>query len=180
MLRKFLSTFFCLGLFIPLIPETFAAAPHGDHKESETRGIVLSEPVHELLTEEMFAIQDGMMKLVPSISRADWTEIAEISRRIEKSFILKQKLTGEQKEELHRVLPEGFRRLDQAFHSTAGRLTEAARSHDAELSTYFFSRMNEMCVQCHATWALKKFPGFAPSNTKHKTEGHQHELSETR
>lgn len=138
-----------------------AGAAEQAHHGHEAPAIALSKEVKGLLSEEMNAIQQGMMDLVPAIAAGEWDRIIGIARKIEGSYILKQKLTKPQIDELHHALPQGFRELDHRFHKTAGMLAHVAEVRDAELVSFYFYRMNEACTQCHSRYVADRFPGLA-------------------
>ncbi len=131
----------------------------------------LSTELRELLTKEMVALQDGMMSVIPAYVAGNWSEIESIAHKMKNSYILKQKLTDEQIKELHTSLPESFIKLDQQFHYLAGMLNHAAKNKKAELVGFYFSKLSESCVSCHAQFAVHKFPAFAP---KEATDKHEH------
>ena len=87
------------------------------------------------------------------------------------SYILKQKLTPEQVKELHSKLSPSFIEKDQEFHYLAGMLAHAAETKKPELVGFYFSKLSESCVGCHAKFALHKFPAFKSSKS---VEEHQH------
>jgi hypothetical protein len=126
-----------------------------------TESVHLSPGLTELLNQEMTAIEKGMMDLIPAISGGEWDTAAAIGKNIQASFILKQKLTAAQKEELHRVLPPLFIEMDQTFHKSAGMLAHAAEMKNADVVNFYFYKMNDACVACHAKFASKRFPGLA-------------------
>ncbi len=121
----------------------------------------LSSELRELLDKEMWKIDDGMRHLATAVSLGDWKSTAETAFKIRDSYILKQQLTGEQAHELHEKLPAEFLELDGWFHETSGKLAHAAHGHDAELVTFYYYRLLDGCVQCHAKFAPKRFPGLA-------------------
>lgn len=140
----------------------------GGHAGSE---IHLSESLGLLLRQEMHAIENGMRDLIPVISSGAWADVASIAQNISDSFIMKQKLTPDQKEELHRVLPQGFVEMDQDFHSAAGMLAHAATMKNSDVVNFYFFKLNSACVSCHTKYAGKRFPGLI-DNTKESD--HQH------
>jgi len=147
-------------------PET----DHGHHAKPEiTHGVELSADLMALLNQEMALIQKGMMDLIPVIAAGEWDDAASIGKQIKASFILKQKLTASQKEELHRVLPEIFVEMDQDFHKSAGMLAHAAEMKNADVVSFYFYKMNAACVSCHGKFAAARFPGLAPGKGH---EGH--------
>ena len=144
-------------------------AEHAHHMESQnSHGVQLSPGLLALLNQEMGLIQQGMMDMVPSIAAGDWDKVSSFGQKIKESFILKQKLTGPQKEELHRVLPKQFIEMDMDFHKSAGMLAHAAEMKNADVVNFYFYKMNAACVSCHGKYAAERFPGLA----KGGEEGH--------
>jgi len=146
--------------FVPLqaLAEDVAHRRSGDPSSQEFR---LSPELRQLLVAEMRAVQDGMMSLIPAISSGNWQAIAEIGRKLHDSYIMKQKLSKSQIEELHHSLPEGFQELDHSFHHSAGMLAHAAEGKNADVVNFYFFKLNEACVSCHSKFATHRFPGFA-------------------
>ena len=130
----------------------------------------LSPELRQLLVKEMRLIDDAMGKLLSAISAGDWETIDTIAGKIQHSFILKQKLTDHQLHELHEKLPGEFVQMDVRFHGTAGKLAAIARHRDAELATFYYSRLVEGCVSCHTAFAPQRFPGLAGD----ESEEHRH------
>lgn len=139
------------------------ASYHQDHVTAK-ESLALPKDISLLLTLEMQAINQGMMKLVPAIASADWQEIAEIGRQIKNSYIMHNRLTKQQRETLHHVLPKEFQTLDHEFHQMAGMLEHTAKMQKPELVNFYFYKLNEACGQCHSRYASEKFPGFSDSN----------------
>jgi hypothetical protein len=74
---------------------------------------------------------------------------------------MKRSLTEKDNADLKRAVPPAFLQLDAAFHNTAAKLIAAAKNKDSELEAFYFSKMLEMCVSCHSTYALDRFPALA-------------------
>lgn len=140
----------------------------GEHVKNT---INLSPGLKALLVEEMQEVKKGMESLVTSIASGDWQAIEETGHHIKHSYILKKRLTDEQKQELMKALPEGFKFLDKKFHYYAGMLSHVAKERDIELVQYYRSKMSETCTACHARFASARFTGFTQKN---KHEGHMH------
>jgi hypothetical protein len=168
MMRVQKSAFLTLVAILFCVPAFVQAEDRTHHAE---HGIQLSPDLEKLLNEEMEAIQNGMMALVPAISSGEWGEVAEIGKRIKASFILKKKITQAQREELHRVLPPVFIEMDQAFHNSAGMLAHAAEMKNSDVVNFYFYKLTEACVSCHAKFATSRFPGFA-EETEQKEHDH--------
>jgi hypothetical protein len=133
-----------------------------------SQDIGLSPDVRELLLAEMREIAGGMQSVAMALAIGDWQSIADTSARIRASYILEKKLTAAQAEELERVLPQEFKRLDAEFHSRAEQLGSAALAHDPERAAFYYSRLLENCAACHAAFAKSRFPGLSrPSADAH-------------
>ena len=156
-------------LFFPL----FTLAGDEEHAAERPAGneIHLSADLRNLLGEEMLAIENGMKNLVPAISSGEWEKVASIAQNISNSFIMKQKLTTAQKDELHRVLPSQFIEMDQGFHNSAGMLAHAAGMKNADVVNFYFFKLNSACVACHTKYATERFPGLLKGN---EGDSHQH------
>ena len=148
-----------------------AETPHTEKSAASTADVAesLSPKLRELLDKEMWQIDDGMGTLATGISLGDWKTVAETARKIRDSFILEQQLTAEDAEELHEKLPAQFLKLDGRFHQTSGKLEHAAHDRDAELVAFYYYRLLDSCVHCHAAFAPKRFPGLvSPAPAEHK------------
>lgn len=139
-------------------------------QHTELRNLDLSAGLMDLLRTEMREILSGVQSIPAGIAVADWKNVADISSKIRSSYIMDQKITPEQRTELQHKLPEFFKKMDEGFHSEAGKLESAARNHDPQLVTFHFYRLLESCTSCHAAYATKRFPGFVPG----KNIDHQH------
>lgn len=149
-----------------------AAGPPAVHHAPPASGVEsLSAPLREALSQEMVALQNGMMQLVPALVAGHWDAAADIGQRMQQSYIMKQALSEAQLEELHRLLPEAFRQLDANFHYFAGMLSHAARDRKPELAAFYLGRMTETCIACHARFATGKFPALA---TEAQGDSHDH------
>ena len=143
---------------------------HGEQVSSS--GVeALSHDLRNLLSQEMQALESGMMSIIPAYNSGNWDEIETTAEKMNKSYIMKQKLTESQVNELHSMLPRAFIEKDQNFHYLASMLEHAAKNKKAELINFYFSEMNESCVSCHAAFATHRFPALLP---KEKKEEHAH------
>ena len=112
-----------------------------------------------------------MQNIVPAFASGDFDIVAEIAGKIKNSFILKQKISDEQKHELHEKLPKGFIVKDQQFHRYAGMLAHVSEKKNAELVGFYYSKMLESCIACHSEYAAHKFPDL---NTKEEKQDYHH------
>lgn len=152
-----------IALLIFLAPTLSYAEDKAQHKEhGEASGVeALSPELRDLLSQEMQALQDGMMSIIPAYISGNWREIESTAGKMKNSYILKQSLTEAQVKELHSLLPHAFVVQDQRFHYLAGMLEHAAKNNKAELINFYFSEMNEACVSCHTNYAKHKFPALS-------------------
>ena len=146
-----------LTIFIP-------ALSFGGEHEDKTGVEALSPNLRALLSQEMNALQDGMMSIIPAYISGNWAAIESTAHKIKSSYILKQSLTENQVKELHSKLPHEFIEKDQRFHYLAGMLEHAAKSKKPELVNFYFSEMNEACASCHSKFATHKFPALGSNN----------------
>ena len=143
-------------------------AQHQPH-DNKTGVELLSEELRAVLTKEMQALQSGMMSIIPAYIAGNWTEIQTTAEAMKNSYILQQSLTENQMNELHALLPAAFIEKDQRFHYLAGMLEHAAKSKKPELVNFYFSEMNESCIDCHSAFATHKFPALvAKKKNEHK------------
>ena len=139
----------------PTVPAAApATAPAGPIQQ-------LSPELRGLFRDEMVALQGAMLELVPAIVSGDTEAIARLAERMRAGYVLAQKLTDAQREELERALPAAFLERDGEFHELAGGLADAAREHQAALVPFYFYKLTESCVGCHARYAGHRFPGYA-------------------
>lgn len=140
-------------LVIMLLPLPAAAEPVGPE---------LTPRLHDLLSEEMQAIDSAMTRLFTALVTGDHARVAEQADRIHATFILKQSLTAEDRRALKQATPKAFRDLDRTFHVRADKLAEAARDGDTERQWARYRAMGQACITCHTRYATDRFPGLAP------------------
>lgn len=156
-------------MILALLAALIAAVPLNSYAESPLES--LSPELSALLKQEMVAIQGGMQNIVPAFAAGDFGTVSEIAGKIKNSFILKQKMSDEQRHELHEKLPPGFIAKDQQFHRYAGMLEHVSEKKNTELVSFYYSKMLESCIACHSEYAAHRFPDL---NTKAEKEEHHH------
>jgi len=162
-----LSQLTFLALLIPSICHGEANEHHTTDKSHS--GIVdLSPGLRSLLSQEMLQLQQGMTEILPLYVAGSWAEIASIADKMEASYVMKQRLSAEQRHELHTKLPGAFIELDQQFHYLSGMLAHAAKMEKSELVGFYFSKMTETCLSCHSQYATHRFPALAPAAQSHQ------------
>lgn len=161
-----------LTLLLMLIPSLGYAEGQPHHKRDANISPVeaLSPELRNLLSQEMLAIQKGMISIIPAYVSGNWQDIETTAENIKNSYLLKQQLSNSQRHELHSLLPDEFIRQDQEFHYRAGMLQHAAKNRKPELVNFYFSKMMESCVSCHTAFAAHKFPDLAVT----KKQPHKH------
>mgnify|MGYP000524083644 CR=1 FL=1 len=130
----------------------------------------LSPELRSLLSKEMLAIQKGMQSILPAYVSGNNQEVAHIAHNIKSSFVMKQNITKAQKHELQQKLPQSFLHLDKKFHEYAGMLEHVAEEKHTELIGFYYAKLSETCVSCHAQYATHKFTAFG----KQKDDTHHH------
>jgi len=154
-----------VAILIPTV--SYGGDNHNREGNENAVGVeALSRDLRDLLSQEMQALQSGMMSIIPAYSSGNWGEIETTAGKMKSSYILKQNLTESQVKELHSVLPPAFIEKDQRFHYLAGMLEHAAENKKAELINFYFSEMNESCVSCHTLFATHKFPALSAKEKK--------------
>ena len=161
------------SILVPIVSIAEDKIKHQEHQADDKHKIVkgveaLSPELRHLLTQEMQALQTGMMSIIPAYISGDWAAIASTAKKMNNSYILKQNLTDTQMHELHSLLPATFIEKDQRFHYLAGMLEHAAVKEKPELINFYFSEMNKSCVGCHTQFATHKFPGLLAKENKHE------------
>ena len=143
-------------------PFSYAEDAHRHEMHVEVSAVeTLSPALRTLLSREMRALQNAMQSIMPAYISGQWQEVADIAKQMKNSYILQQNLTDTQMHELHSSLPDAFLKLDQQFHYLSGMLSHAAEMEKPELVGFYFSKLSESCVSCHAQFASHKFPAFA-------------------
>lgn len=132
---------------------------------------MLSPDLRVLLSQEMQALQKGIISMIPELVSGNYEEVAKTATKIQNSFILEQKLTKEQKDELQQRLPAAFVEIDEGFHKDAGMLAEVAKDKNGELANFYFSKMINACTNCHSRFARDRFSAF---RDKKEESGHKH------
>ncbi len=159
---------FYLTLSIIALCSFFSVNSQAESKTPEKEPVNLQLPseIKSLLRQEMQQLQQGMQALIPAIISGDRKKIVGIAKKMQDSYIMKQKLTKKQMHTLHTSLSPAFIQLDQKFHGFAGMLAHVAEENKPELINFYFYKLTETCVQCHSEYAQTKFPALMPS-TKH-------------
>ncbi|WP_198245495.1 hypothetical protein [methane-oxidizing endosymbiont of Gigantopelta aegis] len=153
----------CITLLSSLSAISYAEDAKQAHEQTKASGVeALSPELRNLLTQEMKALQDGMMSIIPAYVSGNWHEIEATAGKIKNSYLLKQNLTENQIKELHSSLPPEFIEKDKKFHYLAGMLEHVAHNKKPELINFYFSEMTEACAGCHVKFAIHKFPGLKP------------------
>ncbi|MCK5889690.1 MAG: cytochrome c [Methylococcales bacterium] len=162
-----------LAALLPSISVGEEKAAHTEPKQSPAEGVeALPSDVRQLLSQEMEALQSGMMAIIPAYVSGNWAEIEMIAGKIKNSYLLKKNLTKEQVHALHSILPHTFIEKDKQFHYLAGMLEHAAKNKKPELINFYFSKMNESCVDCHTHFATHKFPALMHKTTEKHSHAH--------
>jgi len=178
----FITTFITTGACTLVVPfsnaEDHRDGNHSEHHQQAaehhstptTQVESLPAELRSLLSQEMLALEKGMMSIIPAYISGDWPAIAKTAEHMQHSYILKQNLSPEQAKILHSTLSPEFIQQDQNFHYLAGMLAHAAKHKKPELINFYFSEMTEACTACHTEFATHRFPALATD----KKQQHKH------
>lgn len=153
-MKIFLKIFAFASILTLLSTSVYANEPEKGVQE-------LSGSLRALLSQEMISVEGAMKTLYSDLIAGEYDKVSKTATKIHDSFILKQKLTKSQKQELESKLPPEFIAMDRAFHKQASMLAHAADNKNMELSNFYVYKMTESCTSCHSTYAKNKFPSFA-------------------
>lgn len=120
----------------------------------------LSPESRALLIAEMNSIKTAMGDLVEPMVSGDWKTVEQLATNIEQSFVFKQQITPEIKQDLMSKLPGDFKFLDRTFHQYAASLSQSAIDKDREQTAFYFYKMLETCQACHSRYASQRFSGL--------------------
>lgn len=137
------------------------SAPPAPARADEPIWPQLTPKLKGLLQREMVSILDASHHILDALVMGDEAAVADQARAIERSFIMEQAMTDEDREDLMAVLPPAFVELDRRFHRTAADLAAAAERGERARAHAAFSEMIETCGACHQRFATDRFPGFA-------------------
>jgi hypothetical protein len=114
----------------------------------------------------MGGLREGIADIAVKLPSGEWEAVATRATRIRDSFIMKQKLSRQELAHLEEALPAEFLVLDEQFHHHADSLAKAAHRKDGELAAFYFYKMTEGCIGCHARFATHTFKGFGVTPPK--------------
>ena len=134
---------------------------------AEPVGPKLTPKLKELISKEMQQVAQATAELAGAIAGGNHASAMQLGAAVRDSFILKRSLTEQDKKDLMSAVPPGFVALDRHFHATAGKLAHAAEGKDSELQGFYFYKMLEACVACHARFASDRFPGLSEEHSDH-------------
>ncbi len=140
------------------------AQEHAAPKAEGTAVLPLSPKLRVALVAEMVGVKAGVAELSGLIAMGEWEAAAQRAEHIRDSYIMKQKLSRAELEELEQSLPGDFVEMDSQFHRHADGLAHAALEHNYELEAFYFSKMMEGCGACHARYATDVFKGYKPAD----------------
>jgi len=121
----------------------------------------LTLKLRDLLRKEMLSVEDASQQIVSALVAGNDARVAKLAQNIHDSFILKQEMTLQDKQNLIAAVPDDFVARDRAFHQLSAELAQAARDNDSNLQIVEFGRMIEACTGCHARYATDRFSMLA-------------------
>ncbi len=129
-------------------------------QETEPVWPKLTPRLQELIQQEMVSILDAGHHILEALVMGNNAAVADQARAIERSFIMEQSMTEQDRQDLMAVLSPAFVDLDRSFHQAAAKLAAAAESDDRVQAHAVFNRMIGTCISCHAKFATDRFPSF--------------------
>ncbi|WP_024461237.1 hypothetical protein [Marinimicrobium sp. LS-A18] len=148
------------GLHVTALAATLMLTPLTDTLAAEPVGPELTPKLRGLLIKEMRQIDQAMQDVFSAIIKGEHERVAEKGQAIHDSFIVKQSLTQEDRQDLKAAVPSAFLQMDAHLHELAASLAEAGRSEDTPLQLDTFTKMTEACIACHSTYTTDRFPGL--------------------
>jgi cytochrome c556 len=121
----------------------------------------LTPKLRELLRKEMLSVEEASQQILSALIAGDDARVADLAQNIHDSFILKQAMTPQDKQDLIAAVPEDFVMRDRGFHQLSAGLAQVAREGDRDAQRAEFGRMIEACTSCHARYATDRFPMLA-------------------
>ena len=167
-IKMFLPAVFLL--FMMLVFATCVNAERDDHEARPGHGLQLPQKYKALFQDEMRMLEKEMQALLPAVAKMDWHVIHDKGLAIYNGFILRQRLSRHEHEELHDLLPGGFLEMDLQFHAYGKRLAHAAEAKDGELVGYYYGRMVQACIACHGKYVPARSAGLSENGVA----DHQH------
>lgn len=148
------------GLHVTALAATLMLTPLTDTLAAEPVGPELTPKLRGLLIKEMRQIDQAMQDVFSAIIKGEHERVAEKGQAIHDSFILKQSLTEEDRQDLKAAVPSAFLQMDAHLHELAASLAESGHSEDTPRQLETFTKMTEACVACHSTYTTDRFPGL--------------------
>lgn len=165
MIRK-ISVAFVMILALSVTAFAQKGAKKEMDKDEKKEEMKLSDKSFDALMQEMHTVVQNVGALATSIALGEWETVSKQAKKIEASFILNKKMSEKELKDLHAALPAGFLEIDHKFHADAGKLAAAADGKDHELVSFYFYKVMEGCIACHAGYASDAFPGFSHPKPK--------------
>lgn len=139
----------------------FASGVSATAQEENPVSPELTPKLRDLLRKEMLSVEEASKQILSALIAGDDVRVADLAQQIHDSFILKQSMTPQDKQDLMSAVPKDFVTRDRAFHELSAGLAEAGRDSDRTRQQEEFGRMIEACTACHALYATDRFPKLA-------------------
>ena len=143
-----------VALILAAAPMAMAAGEQG----SESVSVKLTPKLRSLLQQEMRQVLAAQQAMLASLVTGDHASLATQARQVHDSFILKQSLTPQDRQDLQQAVPLRFVELDRRFHQLALQLSQAAEQSDVQQEVETFNAMSRACVECHSRFVTDRFP----------------------
>lgn len=146
------------GIVSALVAAFALAAGSAMAQEVKPISPELTPKLQDMLRQEMLSIEDASHQILSALIAGEDERVAKLAQQIHDSFIIKQSMTPEDKQDLMAAAPRDLISRDQAFHELAATL--AAAGHAGDRAAEEFASMIAACAACHAVYATDRFPGL--------------------
>jgi cytochrome c556 len=110
----------------------------------------LPNAVRQIVQQRMARHSKEMTELVWAVVFLDYAGVTRQAQKIADEPRLARPVTGDATE-LNAIIPERFFALQEQLRVRAGRLADAARSHDDGMAAEY-GKLAETCVACHQAY----------------------------
>lgn len=136
---------------IYLIVILYALIPNANAEEGDVRTVIELSPQHRaLVLDEMRQFLAGLQQITDALSRDDMESVGQAARALGVS------MSHQVPADLKRALPQEFRKLGHAVHSSFDQIALDADSLGD--TSHALSQLGETlsrCVSCHSTYQIQ-------------------------
>ncbi|MCC7431483.1 cytochrome c [bacterium] len=130
----------------------FAQEKEADYKLSGKQKVIYHQ--------EMVKIDSAMAKMTRYLAKGDFVQLRKTAQDVRNNFVLKSKLTLDEKKVMETKLSKKFKTMEANFYRHLAKLAEVAKRRDLELSHFYFDKVLKDCTNCHKNTTPEKFTNF--------------------